>query len=572
MKVKYQIVFLVCVSLILYYNSINHTVNSIDDYKMFNWLLNIGSINLQHLFFPHCGGYYRPLCILTYQIDRFLWFIEESFYHLENIIIHTLNAVLVFFIALKLFGKRYKLAPLFSALLFATHPINTEAVNWISARCDLLATSFSLSGFLVFLHFRDKKYWFFGTTLSAFIAFFGTLSKEVGVAFYPAIVMWILIFEKDNFKRRITEICIFVLFLVLYIYWRHFALMISDSSFHRVSAAVVYHHYFKDILIIIQAFGFYIKKLFIPFPLNFGIIHISKLYLYVGVVVAFTSGIFLYLRNKFFGLFLMALWFIAPGTLVALGHVAWTNYAERYVYTASAFFSIFFIVSLFKIFEHQPTITPRRCKYSLNRETVIVSLIIVLCFFFSFKRNLVWSSNLSLYRDTVEKSPSFVIARNQYAIALLKAGKIKEAKEQFTIAAKINDRTNTLPKLNTIIISDNESLQEKKEKLMKLYGKIPRLNNNILTQVIHINFKLIGKNPKQTEELYKENAKLFEKLYKNTHSGFYLYKIAQMYLAAKDNKNASVYLKKAKQHLNKNSIYYKAAVKLLSNLKKQSNK
>ena len=563
MKTKYQILLLIFLILLLYYISISSPVNSVDDYDMFNRLLNLDSINLHHLFFPHCGGYYRPVCTLTYQIDRFLWLLEESFYHLENILIHTINAVLVFLIALKLFGERYKYVPFYAALLFGVHPINTEAVNWISSRCDLLATMFSLSGFLIFLKFKESKYWLIGVFVASFVAFFGALSKEVGVAFYPAIAMWVLFFEKDNFKNRTIQALIFIAFGLFYFYFRHIALIHSDESVHRVAKAVVHHDYLKDILIIIQAFGFYVKKLFIPLPLNFGIIHISKIYLYVGFLVAFVSGLFLVLRKKSLGLFLVALWFVAPGTLVALGHVAWTPYAERYVYTASAFFSMFFVFWLFELVYVK--VENGKLFY------VALSLLIGLCFALSFQRNLVWSSNLSLYKDTVEKSPDFVAGRNQYAIALAKAGRNKKAIEEFKIAAYDNrSKQSILPLLNLIKFSD-KSLEEKKRELYKFYkNKKKNLPNSvikkILYNILYINNKIIKENPTKTVSILSENACIYQKLFECTHNGFYLYKEAQMYLTIKDYKKAKECLKETKKHLDKNSLYYKMADRLLKKI------
>lgn len=553
-KTQYQVLFIIFVTLAVYYISINSTINSIDDKKMFNWLLNLNGIDLKHIFFPHSGGYYRPVSILTFQIDRVLWLLNGSFYHLENILIHTINAVLVFFLALKLFGDRYRYIPLFSALLFAVYPINTEAVNWISARCDLLATFFVLLGFLVFLHGKKRKNRILWFILAAFIGFFGALSKEVGVAFYPAIIFWIIFIEKDIPKKKIGYSFIFVLFLVFYFYLRYIALINSDISLSRVVASVSHHSYFNDLLIFIQALGFYVKKLIVPFPLNFGIIHISKLYLYVGILVILISLFFLYERSKLTGLFLICILFVSPAFFVALGHVAWTPYAERYVYTASAFFAIFSVVVIHKIF-----------KYNHRLFNGILIALIVFSAAATFDRNRVWSSNLSLYKDTVKKSPDFVIARNEYANALLLNGKKEEAMKQYKIASSFaKNRLDTLPSLNLTETSSLPPLK-KKEKFYDAYNKLPRLNNIILGQIIKTNFSMMS-DAKDKNKLLEENAELFEKLYNNTHNGFYLYKTAQMYLASKDYKMAEEYLTKTKQHLSKNSIYFKAADKLLQKL------
>jgi len=120
---------------------------------------------------------YIPVTLLSFQMNYLISGLESWSYHLVNVILQGLNAVLVFFIL-----KRMTKAPrasLFAATLFAIHPINTEAVVWIAARKDLLSTFFALLGVLAYLK-RTTGGWILG-----FILFLMALLAKVSIAPLP---------------------------------------------------------------------------------------------------------------------------------------------------------------------------------------------------------------------------------------------------------------------------------------------------------------------------------------------------------------------------------------------------
>jgi hypothetical protein len=84
--------------------------------------------------------YYRPLAFLSHALDWTIWGLNPVGFHLTSVVLHALNAVLVFVIARRLVGQ----AALVAMLLFAVHPASHEAVYWVAARFDLLATAFVL--------------------------------------------------------------------------------------------------------------------------------------------------------------------------------------------------------------------------------------------------------------------------------------------------------------------------------------------------------------------------------------------------------------------------------------------
>ena len=90
--------------------------------------------------------YYRPLNRATYLFDYRVAGMNPAWYHGVNILIHLGNVILLYLLSIRLLRNWY--AALVAALLFAVHPVNSEAVNFISARNTLLALFFSLASLL----------------------------------------------------------------------------------------------------------------------------------------------------------------------------------------------------------------------------------------------------------------------------------------------------------------------------------------------------------------------------------------------------------------------------------------
>ena len=83
---------------------------------------------------------YRPVVTLSYFVDYSLWHLNPMGYHLTNIVLHTLNSVLLFFFV-QLMVKNTPVAFL-ASLFFICHPVLSEAVNAVSYREDILAAAF----------------------------------------------------------------------------------------------------------------------------------------------------------------------------------------------------------------------------------------------------------------------------------------------------------------------------------------------------------------------------------------------------------------------------------------------
>lgn len=86
---------------------------------------------------------YRPVAVAGYAIDRALWGEGPAGFHATNLAIHSVVVILVFVLARRLWGDDR--AGVVAAGVFALHPINAEAVNYITARSSSLMTLFVLA-------------------------------------------------------------------------------------------------------------------------------------------------------------------------------------------------------------------------------------------------------------------------------------------------------------------------------------------------------------------------------------------------------------------------------------------
>ncbi len=112
---------------------------------------NIKQIFTQDYWWPKAvSGLYRPLTTLSYMVNYSVFGNKDSatWYHVVNLLIHWMNAVLVYLVVLVLMGKQWP--AIFSAILFATHPIVTESVTNIVGRADLFATMSVLLSFFFY--------------------------------------------------------------------------------------------------------------------------------------------------------------------------------------------------------------------------------------------------------------------------------------------------------------------------------------------------------------------------------------------------------------------------------------
>jgi hypothetical protein len=150
-------------------------------------------------------NYYRPLGFLAFAADAALWSFRPAGFHVTNVVLHAVNGLLVFALARRVLTVR---AAALAAALFIAHASNQEAVYWISARFDLLATLFVLT--TVLLATRERAVWV-GASLVAFSL--ALLSKEAALA-APIIVGAYEVFVRKARTGRVVVVLTLMLAVI----------------------------------------------------------------------------------------------------------------------------------------------------------------------------------------------------------------------------------------------------------------------------------------------------------------------------------------------------------------------
>ncbi|XP_052453468.1 protein O-mannosyl-transferase TMTC3 isoform X2 [Carassius gibelio] len=123
---------------------------------------------------------YRPLTVLTFRLNYLFSALSSSSYHLFNVVLHAVVCVLFLHFCRLLLDRS---TSLIAALLFAVHPIHTEAVTGVVGRAELLSSIFLLAAFLEYTKSKGADHSIVWTPIisTVFLVAVATLCKEQGI-------------------------------------------------------------------------------------------------------------------------------------------------------------------------------------------------------------------------------------------------------------------------------------------------------------------------------------------------------------------------------------------------------
>jgi protein O-mannosyl-transferase len=150
---------LALVALLVYAPSVGHDFVALGDYDYVSDNPHVAAgFTLGNLWWglrTGQSGIWQPLTWLSHMRDCHLFETAPSWQHLNNILLHAANTVLLFFVLSWFTGERSRCA--FVAALFAVHPLNVETVAWIAERKDLLGTFFFLLTCLAYGQYLERR-------------------------------------------------------------------------------------------------------------------------------------------------------------------------------------------------------------------------------------------------------------------------------------------------------------------------------------------------------------------------------------------------------------------------------
>jgi hypothetical protein len=197
---------LIAVTVSLVYLNSFQGVFQFDDYNVIVHNARVHSFSVWLKDLPHG---IRPLLKLTYALNWISGY-GTFWFHLLNLLIHIVNSMLVYFLILR-FVRDYLILEtrstniaLLATFLFALHPLQTEAVTYISGRSTSLMTMFYLGSMLAYIHGIDakKRVWIF--VLSPLLFMMAVFTKETAVTLPLALLLW----ERTGIHRLRTWVAL----------------------------------------------------------------------------------------------------------------------------------------------------------------------------------------------------------------------------------------------------------------------------------------------------------------------------------------------------------------------------
>jgi len=200
---------------------------------------------------------YRPLVVLTFQLDQVLGGGIPSVFHFTNIFLHAAATVLCSSLLFSLWGSQHFILPMCASILFGLHPVHTEVVANVTSRAETVAGVVMLFGLAQLVQSmrtapanRSSGFWL---VLKHIVvpSVLAVLCKEVALVF-PMVAVWVYIMQKPTryassglLDYCVTKFCNcdyqIVLSVVLFTAVQYFVRIQMLSGGYSVNAAPVHN-------------------------------------------------------------------------------------------------------------------------------------------------------------------------------------------------------------------------------------------------------------------------------------------------------------------------------------------
>ena len=300
------------------------------------------------------SGLFRPALFVSLSIDSRLFGGWLAGYHLSNIALHVAVTLTLYGFLLHLLRalphppERPDYYALLAALVFAVHPVHTEAVNSVFNRSDMLVTLGAVAGLWWLLHHLRRRPALAWSGLGA-CYLLAMLSKETGVVIPGIAVALILFLADEPLARRVRRslpVLWLLLPLALYFYLRARALSAEIPQLDGFAARVDEEMAFAwaGLRGLLEAFGYWgegLRLMIWPHPLKLHYGEATRLawtvlvLMQVGLVIA---GLLQLRRGRSVLLAALAWYYLAllPASRLLGPHAGEPALAERHLYFASA--------------------------------------------------------------------------------------------------------------------------------------------------------------------------------------------------------------------------------------------
>jgi tetratricopeptide (TPR) repeat protein len=398
-----------------------------DDY---NVIVGNGAVQSWRAFLAGLPHGIRPLLKLTYTLN---WTSGLGLFgfHLVNVTLHAANAILLFRIAQEIGGPSLSVsAALLAALLFAVHPVQTEAVTYISGRSVSLMAFFYLGSLLAWLRGRDRDSRFLLYVASPALFLLAALSKEVALTLPFALALAEgARRERAGWKNALAAQAVHWGLLLLI-----GVLLVAHSGYGRLlEACFDIRGMGANLFTQLHGVSYLLSRLVLPHALTID----PDLPVFPGwssallpeallLLLLLSAGVYAYRKRALagFGILWFFLHLVPTNSFIPRLDVA----NDRQLYLAS--WGLFLALA---------------AGLDLLRETGgrkwvagCAALLVAVLGGFTVSRNTAYRSEVALWEDTVRKSPGKARVHNNLGYAYEREGRIPEARAAYLRALDVD--------------------------------------------------------------------------------------------------------------------------------------
>lgn len=371
---------------------------------------------------------YQPLPVMSFAVNYHFTGLDTFPLHLVNLCFHVANVILVFQF-IKLLTSNINIAIIVS-LLFGIHPMNVEAVSWISARSSSMYTFFYLFALIYYLKYLKQDFKSKNLIITAIFFLLSLFSKAQAVTLPVMLLLIDFYFERNLLSRKVVreKILFFILSLVFGI-----VTLLNKGTITNLTEGMIIAYTPVDIFFITcYSFLFYFFKLILPINLCSVYVYPPKTgellpweYYFSAVALLLILVLIFKIRKNKQVFFAIALFFITISINIQIIPSRLFVVAERYAYFP---YVGLYLVPLFLIFQLKEK---RNLIYKKCLPFFIAVLIIYSAFssYAVINRNLVWKNDETLMSDIIAKNPPVMYLANAHGIRGLYFKKLKRNPE-----------------------------------------------------------------------------------------------------------------------------------------------
>lgn len=409
---------------------------NLDDALYVTALRDVSWNSMQRVFATTFEGHYHPLTLISLGLN-YRWVGGEAWsLHVVNLLIHLANTALVYCLARQLFASAEHAVAV--ALVFGVHPINSEAVCWITSRKDVQYAFFFLAALLAYLaYIRHGGPRYYAAAVLCHLL--SLLSKGMAVSLAPALLVIDYAVGRCLRRRQVwlEKIPFFLLALtsgvVTYLAQQSTGYLVRGdlASLQALGTRIAYGCYG----LVLYGFNFLLPvrlSAHYPYPIENGatpVVVWSALLVIPALVAAF---VVLAPRVRLVAAAL-AFMLVNLGPMLKLVPVSDFIAADRYAYVASVGFALLVVASLREM-TTRSLLRPHLARLLFLGYAGVLAV-------GAFGQSLVWQTSVGVWENALRRDPQNGFALNMLGVAWAELGEHETAISIYNRALRVDPRS-----------------------------------------------------------------------------------------------------------------------------------